>query len=79
VISRHAATQIAYSSLKYSNVPFPLYRSIGIEVEFVREHEGWFVTVAVNEDGHTFERDRGRSLIDQRFGAYIEQQNRAAG
>jgi hypothetical protein len=50
----------------------PQLRSIGIDVEFVREHEGRFVTVAMNDDGHTFERDRGRALVGQRVQAYIE-------
>jgi hypothetical protein len=47
-------------------------RSIGIDVEFHREHEGLFVTVAMTEDGHTSERDRGRSLIDLSFRAHVE-------
>jgi hypothetical protein len=50
----------------------PQLQSIGIDVEFVREHEGRFVTVAMNEDGHLLERDRGRALVGQRVQAYLE-------
>jgi hypothetical protein len=50
----------------------PQLRSIGIDVEFVREHEGRFVTVAMNEDGHLLERDRGRALVGQRVQAHLE-------
>jgi hypothetical protein len=50
----------------------PQLQSIGIDVEFVREHEGRFVTVATNEDGHLLERDRGRALVGQRVQAYLE-------
>jgi hypothetical protein len=47
-------------------------RSIGIDVEFHRERKGPFMTVAMTEDEHTSERDRGRSLIDLSFRAHVE-------
>ena len=57
----------------------PQLRSLGIDVEFRRGHDGRFVTVAMSEERNASERPPGWSLIDQRIRAFIEQQNRAAG
>jgi hypothetical protein len=57
----------------------PQLRSIGIDVEFHREMNGRFVTVALAAEGDEFANVRGRTLIDARFGVFIDQENRAAG
>ena len=46
---------------------------------FSIEAIGRFVTVAMSEDRDKFADARERTLIGDRFGAYIEQENRAFG
>jgi hypothetical protein len=55
----------------------PQLRSIGIDVEFRREMTGRFVTIALAEGKDKLANVRGRTLIDDRFGLYIDQGNRA--
>ncbi len=86
------ATQSASSSVRSADWPkspralsvkvrqlAPQLRSIGIDVEFRREASGRFVTVALAEETDKFQSVRGRTLIEDRFRAYIEQENRAVG
>jgi hypothetical protein len=54
----------------------PQLRSIGIDVEFVRENHARFVTVAMTEGSDQHPADRRSPLIDERFGVYISEQNR---
>ena len=58
----------------------PQLRAIGIDVEFQREMHGRFVTVAMSEEKGRFASSReGRTLIDNRFRAYLQQDNRSVG
>ena len=57
----------------------PQLRSIGIEIEFRREMNGRFVAVALTAERDEFANVRERTLIDDRFGVFIDQENRAAG
>ena len=54
----------------------PQLRSIGIDVEFVRENHARSVTVAMTEGRDQYPADRPSPLIDERFGVYIDEQNR---
>jgi hypothetical protein len=57
----------------------PQLRSIGIDVELRRETRGRFVTVAMSGEKGRFATARENTLIDARFRAYIEQENRSVG
>jgi hypothetical protein len=57
----------------------PQLRSIGIDVEFRREANGRFMTVAMTEGEDRSEGNCGCSLIDKRLRAYSDQENRAIG
>ena len=54
----------------------PLLRSIGIEVEFVRDRKLRVVTVALAEQGDPSAADYRSAIVDERFGAYLEEQDR---
>ena len=54
----------------------PLLRSIGIDVEFVRDRKLRGVTVALAERGDPSATDYRSAIVDERFGAYLEEQDR---
>ena len=59
-------------------VDLPQLRSIRVDVEIVSECSGRFVTIAMTEEAVTSAASHGRSPIDERIGAFIEEQNRTA-
>jgi hypothetical protein len=54
----------------------PQLRSIGIDVEFLRENHARVVTVALTAGSDQAASDRRSPLMDERLGVYIDEQNR---
>ena len=55
----------------------PQLRSIGIDVEFLRDGQLRIVTVAMAERRDESATDYRSAIIDERFGAFIDEQNRS--
>jgi hypothetical protein len=55
----------------------PQLRSLGIDVEFVRDGQHRIVTVAMSEQRDECASDYHSVIVDKRFRTYIDEQNRS--